>query len=157
MCIRDRAISAWAPALALAALLDAARRTSPRLGVAAAAAAVAVVLPSIAPSLRVEDPGTPARAALAAVVAPGDAVVVHPDWFWPVTSWDLRAPRDEPVPPVVDGIDGNRFVHGDAPFTGRIWVVNPTSYPLDVDGLRACGELAPPPGDWLVRCYEAPG
>jgi hypothetical protein len=153
---RSLAISAWAPAFALAALLDAARRSSARNAIVTGTAVVAVVAPSILPALSVEDPGTPARAALAAVVAPGDGVVVHPDWFWPVTSWDLRAPRTEPVPLVLDHIDGNRFVHGDAPFTGRVWVINPTSYPLAVDDLEPCGVLAPPPGDWIVRCFLAP-
>jgi hypothetical protein len=150
---RSLAISAWAPALALAALVEMGGRSRPAARVVAVALLGAILVPSVLPAIDVEDSGTSARELLGTVVEPGDAVVVRPDWFWPLMAWERDAARHEPVPNAVAALGGSASIDGDAPFTGVVWLLHPRSYPYDVEGLTPCGEWSPPPGDWLLRCY----
>ncbi len=155
---RTLAFAAWAPPLALAALIERARRFSPAVGIGAVALVVVLVVPSVRPAITYEEGSTPARKALAEAVAPGDAVAVHPDWLWPLAGWDLGAPRDPAVPTELAGLDAFVFVVGDQPFDGRVWVLQPDTYAMPLDTLVPCaGVDARHQGDYLLGCYTVPG
>jgi hypothetical protein len=152
---RTIAFAAWGPVLALAACIEAARRLDPRAGLAAVAGVVIVVVPSVGPAATIEET-LAGRPELTELARPGDAIVVHPRWLWPLMAWDHGATADEPRPAELDSLDGLDafvFVLGDEPFSGRVWLYHPRSYPLELDGLDPCG----PPlvvGDVSIDCYD---
>lgn len=162
---RTLAFSAWAIPVALAAAVELARRRSEVLGLTAAVPLVALSLLSLGAAVTYEEDSTPARDVLVAEVEQGDAVIVHPRWLWPLAVVDLDTAYDREifpdigeaveVPAVLEPIDGYVDIVGNAPFTGRVWLLLPNTYFLDPEGLRTCVEQPPPPGgDYLVQCFE---
>ena len=164
---RTLAFGAWAAPLALAAVVERARRASIPLGLAAAALVAVLVAGSIAPAMRYQEGSTGARETLASQIRPGDAVAVHPSWLWPLAAWDLGAPRTSAaLPGSLQGLDAFVFVVGGpggddggaaAAFDGRVWVVQPNTYALDTGALVPCGTAYPVEGDYVLSCYESPG
>ena len=154
---RTLAFAAWAPPLALAALVERARRFSVPVAAGVVLLVGVLVVPSIGPAIRYEESSVPARQALRAAVAPGDAVAVHPSWLWPLAGWDLGAPRDPAVPTELADLDAFVFVVGDQPFDGRVWVLQPDTYALPLGSLVPCdGVEALHRGDYLLSCYVTP-
>ena len=154
---RTLAFAAWAPPLAFAAIIERARRASMPIAVVVAVLIGLVVVPSIGPAIGYQEESAGARRALAADVRPGDAVVVHPEWLWPLVGWDLGAPRAGEVPSELEDLDAFVFVVGDAPFDGRVWVLQPDSYAMATPGLAPClGVDRRGIGDYLLDCYTTP-
>lgn len=162
---RALAYSAWAVPVALAAVVEVTRRRSEILGLAVAVSLGGLSLLSLRVAVTYEEDSTPARDLLAASVEPGDAVIVHPRWLWPLAVVDLGTAHDREtfpdmdetveVPAALSQIDGYVDVVGDAPFTGRAWALLPDTYGLDPTGLRPCVEQPPPPdGSYVLRCLE---
>lgn len=156
---RSLSIIGWGPVVAVAALVaPALRAPSPvvRLGVPVAVAAL--VLPSTVEVLRFEELSAPVRDRLGEVVAPGDAVGVHPAFLAPMVQWDLEL---GPEPPTVDGFDGDAVDVWASPVAGalrpggRLWLVVPESYGTPPVDLPTCaGVDIRPGGDLTLRCYE---
>jgi hypothetical protein len=154
---RTLAFAAWAPPVALAAIVERTRRVSTPVALAGAMLVAILVVPSIVPAITFEETSVVPRRALLAEVRPGDAVAVHPTWFWPMISWDLRVAPADSVPAGLADLDASVVVVGDAPFGGRVWTLEPDTYSM------ATGALVPCPGieprhleDFVLACYEVP-
>ncbi len=149
----------WGVPLALAALIDLARRRSALMGTLAAAAVLLVLVRSLPVALTFEEDTAAGVAAVAADVAPGDAVVVSPKWLSPLVIWNDAAPRQPVVPGAVarlaDG--GFAYVKPGARFDGRIWILASDVYPVHPSGVTRCPGHTPVGQDYTFTCYQLPG
>jgi uncharacterized membrane protein len=154
---RTLAFGAWAPLVALAALVEQAARRWRVLGIASALIIIELM----------------AGSAISAVVAPteeygalqrvdrlgrvGDAVAVTPKWFRPLIDWNLGVHGPGAGEPLSNRFlrarDGYAFVLGPARWDGRVWLVEKISYFNDVSGVPRC-EPDWHDTDWRVFCLE---
>lgn len=152
---RTLAFGAWAPPLALAAIIERTRRVSAPVALAGVLLVAVLVVPSIAPAITYEESSVVSRRALIADVRPGDAVAVNPTWLWPVVTWDLGPSPEAPVPDELAGLDASVLVVGDAPFGGRVWVLEPDTYAMATGGLVPCDDVEPRHlADFVLACYR---
>lgn len=155
---RTFAWAAWAPMLAVGALVTTAWKRSLLVGGLTTVVVVLVLARTVPLSLTYEEPSVPVRQALASRLAPGDTVVVHPRWLAPLAIWDLDAPHQVSGPAVLGGLDAFVYVVGGGEPTGRVWTVQPDGYALHDQPLVACpGAEAPEHlGEYLLACRQLP-
>jgi len=154
---RTLAVGAWALPVAFAAVIDAVARRWVPAGVVAAALVLVLVAPSLSTAVSYEEGSAPALAELGAVVVPGDAVAVHPPWLAPLVQWRLGLPADAAAPAPLEGLDAYVAVTPGESFAGRVWVLQPDTYALDVGGLTPCPtQPTAMGGDYLLACYFVP-
>jgi hypothetical protein len=155
---RALAPSAWAVSLALAAVIELARRRSAMLAGLAVAAVGLVLVRSLPLALTFEEDTAPAVAAVAAAVRPGDAVVVSPDWLAPLVEWNDGAPPHPQVPSQLARLAAGNYVYvaPGAPFDGRLWVLSSNVYPMHPSGATRCPGHTPVGPDYTFTCYELP-
>jgi hypothetical protein len=151
------AVSVWAVPVLLAALIEGARRHSDRLGRVVGAVVAVMVLTSISGSVAVDDGSAPGLAVLRSSVRPGDAVAIYPDYLWTLAYWELGAPPKPSVPTELADLHAYAYVTPGAPFTGRVWVLEPKIYRADLPGWSRCPSPEPAGGVYDVRCYERSG
>jgi len=153
---RTLTLASWAPVLALAALLDAARRRWTTVGrVVAIAVPVFVLLASATFLADKTWDYDLSISELERVAQPGDVVAVRPARYGTLAAWRFDVHGSRPTRPVtVDGIaDADaRQVLG-ARRTGRIWILTPLGSATTFAGYRSC---APPWSDGVttVICRE---
>jgi hypothetical protein len=144
---RTLAFAVWAPLLALAVLVDRATRRSAPLGLAMGAICLLVVAPSTANVLALRPP--PEQAALLhlrAVVRPGDAVTMQPQFLQPLATWYLGLEwlpdgRVEQLPGLDENVAGagrTGVVVRGAPWSGRTWILVEDQFPDPAPGWPSC-------------------
>jgi hypothetical protein len=148
---RTLAFAAWAPLVALAAVVDAAVRRWRLLGIASLLIIIELVAgPGAAAVAATEESGALHRVDRLALS--GDAVGITPQWLRPLIDWNLgvHGPGVRPRLPnsFLRARDGYAFVLGPAPWDGRLWLIEPISYNNDVSGVPRC---AP---DWHDDVYR---
>jgi uncharacterized membrane protein len=155
---RTLAFAAWAPMLALAAVIDTALERSRPMGIAVGALVAVAMVPSTLDAVRPSQPGPAAVLSHTAAVAhDGDVVGIHPDWLGPLVRWRLGVARPGiEHPRRRAGLDADLLLLGDAPATGRIWLIEPTVYDAHTPGLRACAQPWERDG-YRVLCLAAFG
>ncbi len=156
---RALAPSAWGIPLVLAALFERARRHSPLAVVLVVAVLFITSYQSIGPALAYEEGAGPGVVAVAAHVQPGDAVLVYPHWLWPLVVWSDGAPRFQTIPAALAPLSWDAYIYVEpgAPFDGRVWIFEPTSYRSPTTGLTRCPGRTPVGGDYTLTCYQVPG
>jgi hypothetical protein len=123
---RTFTLMAWAPAVAVAFLVDAVARRQRVLGAVLALAAVAFLVPdAVAVATTSSGPTAPLNA-LDGRVRPGDVVAVRPASKAPELEWSLAVRRDTTGRPVeVSGLPRTFALRmGTAPVTGRVWYLD---------------------------------
>ncbi len=103
-----------------------------------------------------EGTGTPALAARDAV-QPGDGLLVHPNWLWPLAWWNLDTDRGSDLPPAMADVDGWYWVRPGAEPTGRTWVLEPISYHLDTSRWPSCAPFEQVGDEWELGCVVTGG
>jgi uncharacterized membrane protein len=156
---RTLAASAWAVPVVLASLVAWLWGQRMVLGVAVAVLVVVMTLRSLPRAVDYDEGTSAAVARGLASVPPGDGLMVHPRWWWPLATWNgagggIRG--DEP-PTVLNGVDGWYWVRPGAEPTGRTWVLGPASYRLDTSRWPSCGPLEPLGDDWELSCVVTGG
>jgi hypothetical protein len=153
---RTLAFAAWSVPLALAAVVDRARRHSGPALLAALAMLFIVVVPSVVPSIGYHEDSSGVLRAAQHAVQPGDAVAVYPSWLSPLAIWNLDADRHSPGPGALAGRGAFVFVRGDKAFDGRVWLIEPDSYAMSTTGLRPCADQPHLSGTYVLTCFEVP-
>jgi hypothetical protein len=150
------AYTAWAPMLALAAVVDVAVKRWRLIGVATAGLVALVVLPSTAHALahpQVVPPSWgPEVRALERSVRPGDAIA-GPSWLVQPVEWYFGRPADPAAPPSRLPANPYTFVPRPGPSTGRVWTMN-TGDLLPSLGFRPCGPARHFPDGSNVQCFQ---
>jgi uncharacterized membrane protein len=154
---RTLAVASWAPPVALATLPDAASRRWPPLGIATGALLAVLVVPSTVPALHDRPPPAAALTRVQHVATAGDGVGVRPPWLGPLVRWHLgvRRPGEE-RPLVVPGLDADVLALAGAPWTGRLWLIEPTNYHASPGPSRPCAAPWSEHG-YRLRCLQFPG
>jgi hypothetical protein len=152
---RSLAFLSWAPLLALAAVVEAALRRWSALGVAAAAGAAVLLLPSTLSAVPGKEPAPAAVLGhLRQVAHDGDAVAIHPPWLRPLTHWYFSVKRPGPEGALdIPRLEADTIVLGSGPWSGRVWLVEPTSYTTPDSGLRTCAPTWTS-SDYRLLCLE---
>jgi hypothetical protein len=153
---RTLAFASWGPLLALAAIVDWARRRWTVLGVGAAVAVAVLIVPSVvAAPWRGPAEHEAAFDHAAAHARIGDAVAVHPAWLRPLVAWRLGVEPEGPSSSIrlPRTLSGAARVRGER-WTGRVWLIEPVTYLADTTGFRSCGPAAVQ-GAYRVRCLDA--
>jgi hypothetical protein len=150
------AYTAWAPMVALAALVDGALKRWRLLGVAVLGLVALVVLPSTAHALdhpqAVAPSWGPEVQALARSARPGDAIA-GPSWLVQPVEWYFGQPADSAAPTSRLAQYPYVFVPRPGPATGRVWAMNTGGLPA-VLGLQPCGPVRYYPDGAHVQCFE---
>jgi hypothetical protein len=153
---RALAFASWGPLLAVAAVVDVSLHRWLPSGLAVLALAAFVVLPSTAHSLRTSQGAAPVSSAqmhvLDRVVQPGDTV--RGSWrLEQAVNWTFgRTPGPESVPshkPVIP----YAFVPRPAHATGRTWIVDSPSDPIDAPGVPCAAPRRLPDGS-RISCVQ---
>ena len=153
---RTLAFASWGPLVALAAIVDWARRRWRVLGAAAAVAVAVLIVPSVvAAPWRGPAEHEAAFDLAEARARAGDAVAVHPGWLRPLVAWRAGVAPDRPSSVIrlprtlyaAGRVQGERW-------TGRVWLIEPVTYLADTTGFRPCGPSAIE-GAYRVRCLDA--
>lgn len=150
---RTLAGSAWVAPVALAALVTTLWERRVALGVSAAVIVVAITARSSLRAVTFDEGASTAVRLGVAAVAPGDGLFVHPNWWWPLATWN-GATGDRvgaPPPAALDGADGWYWVRPGAHATGRTWILRPPSYDFDTARWPGCGTVDLGE-DWVVDC-----
>jgi hypothetical protein len=137
---RTLTLGAWAPLLALAALLDWLLSGSARLGVAALVLLSVIMLPASLGVITSRSGPTGALRRLESVAQSGDVVAVRSARKVPELEWSLGVRGSEPWRPVaVPGIPkvAGLALGSGAP-TGRVWVLDWNSRLRTADGYERC-------------------
>ncbi len=141
---RTLAFAAWAPLLAIAALVDAAARRWRVLGFAALVLVAAVALPSTAQGVQRSglDSVDATNAHLLAVVRPGDVVLIRPQWMRSLIEWNLAVLRPGgehvvAVPRPVPAADSFAIRLAGHP-SGRVWLIEADGNRVTVPGAPQC-------------------
>jgi hypothetical protein len=151
---RTLAFAAWAPLLAISAVLDEVLRRWRLAGVAAVALVAAVVLGSTVDG--VERPGLDAVdttvAHIASVVRPGDEVAIRPVWMQSLIEWNIGVRRGgaHAVRPPLPGTFA--LALGGTP-TGRVWLVEADGDLQPIVGDASCGRPWSD-GSTHIRCVR---
>jgi hypothetical protein len=159
---RSLAFAAWAPVVAVAALVgrcveDRPPWLSARVGAVGAIAVSVLAVGSVGAAASYEESSTAARQYVRSVAQPGDTLMTHPAFLGPMLRWDH---------PIVDGGVGgvsleddtwSGVVVGAAP-TGRTWVVVPDTYAYRPPaGLRTCPDHDRyAVSEYAVYCFDGP-
>jgi hypothetical protein len=150
------AYTAWAPMLALAAIVEVAARRWRPLGLVAAGVVALVVLPSTAHAIdhpQVVPPSWgPQVAALKRVVRPGDAVAGQ-SWLVQPVEWYFGQPADLESPTSRLPMFPYSFVPRPGPPTGRVWAVD-TSQLFPALGFLPCGPPRRLADGSELRCFQ---
>lgn len=150
---RALAFGAWAPLVALAALVDRAMSRSRVVGAGAGLLVAVLVLPStVAAAHPVQADQSRAFLAVRAEARSGDEVVTTPAFLWPLPAWYFGV-RWDPDGRSVDRPDlqAQGTVIGGGHPSGRVWLIVSTSYRAETGGLPQCA--APQRlGDFVVYC-----
>ncbi len=155
---RALAFVAWAPLLALASVVDVARRRSRTVGAAVVALLALVMLPSsFHAAAPVPAPHAAAFARVRGLARPGDEVVMTPAFLWTMPAWYFGVtwwPHGSVVARPDLSAQGT-VIGGGAP-TGRVWLIVSTAYAAHTGGLPSC--MPPERLDgFVVYClHEAP-
>lgn len=150
---RSLAGSAWAAPVALAALVTWLWRRRVALGVSAVVLVAAVSARSLARAVTFDEGASSAVRLAVAAVEPGDGLLVHPGWWWPLAAWNGTGGdrAGEPPPAALRNADGWYWERpGDGP-TGRTWVLRPSSYAFDTSRWPGCGSVDLGE-EWAVDC-----
>jgi hypothetical protein len=155
---RTLAFLSWAPLLALAAVVEHALRRARVVGLAAAVGVGVLLVPSTVATLSGQEPASAAvLARVERVARPGDAVAVHPTWLRPLTHWYISARRPGPARSMcIEGLSADTLVLGAAPWSGRVWLVEPVTYETPQTRLRSCGKTWQQSGYRLVCLQVGP-
>ena len=154
---RTVTVAAWAPAVAIAVLLDAVFRRSHVVGVAVAIGAFALVVPGTLVFLGRTWEYDASIEHLQAVARPGDVVAAVPAWYGPLIEWRIAEPDTGGVHAItVSGLgDAEAVVLGARATNHRAWVL---SFSGDHQRFLAFARCAP---DWTdgvttVSCLRLP-
>lgn len=149
---RTLACGAWAPLVALAALVEQAAR---RWRLAGVAIAVIIIEVMAGPAVAAVVSPPEEYGALRHVdryARPGDAVAIAPEWFRPLIDWNLGVRGRGAGQPLSSRFlrshRGYAFVLGASRWDGRVWLVQKISYARDISGVPRC---AP---DWHDKDYR---
>jgi hypothetical protein len=153
---RTLAVSAWAPPVALAAIVDRSRKLWAPVAGVVVLATMLLVFPSVRPALGYDDDSLTAIRAIRDRAQAGDAVAVHPQRFAPLAQWNLGGPQRSDPPDAIRDLDAFVYVLGDQPFDGTVWVLQPDTYALPTGDLVPCGQPPLGIGDYVVACYRTP-
>ena len=154
---RTLAASSWAVPAALAALMVAAWRRRVALGVAVASVLVALCLRSMSTATSYDEHSSAALVAVGSALSPGDTVLVHPGWMWPLAWWNLETDQIGRSHPGVAGLEGWAWAVRGSAANGRVWIVRPDTYRLDLERFSSCGATRTLPGGWLLDCVVTGG
>jgi len=152
---RTLAFAAWAPLLAIAAVLDVLLHRRRLAGIAATALVAAIVVGSTVQG--VERPGLDAVdttiAHLTSVVRPGDVLAISPAWMRSLIEWNVEVRRGaaRAVRPPLAGtsalvLDGTR--------TGRVWLIESDGDLRSAVGDASCARPWRD-GSTRIRCVRA--
>jgi hypothetical protein len=154
---RTLAASAWAVPVAWAALVQWTFRRWVPVGVAVAALLAVMTLRSVPTAIDFDEGYDQPVATAVAQVQPGDGLLVHPYWLWPLAWWNGTPGRGEPAPPSMEGVDGRYWLWPGAGSTGRTWVVEPKVYRLDTSGWEMCSDWRELSDEWELGCVVTGG
>jgi hypothetical protein len=139
---RTFTLMAWAPALAIAWLVERLLRDHRVVGALAAATAVTVMVPGVLNVATHRTGPTVPLTALEHRIEPGDVVAVRPAAKAPELQWSLAVRGNERVSRVeVAGLPKTYAVRvGTAPATGRVWYLDwrAHKWPLVATGAAPC-------------------
>jgi len=123
---RTFTLMAWAPAVAIAFLVDALFARQRVVGVVLVAVALTLLVPDALTTATARTGPTAPLDALARRVQPGDVVAVRPASKAPELQWSLAVRSGVPGTPVeVAGLPRSFALRiGDAPSTGRVWYLD---------------------------------
>jgi len=123
---RTFTLMAWAPAVAIAFLIDAVMRRQRVLGAVLAVATVALLVPDAVTVTTASSGPTAPLNALDARIRPGDVVAVRPASKAPELEWSLAVRHDTTGHRVeVNGLPSTFALRmGTAPATGRVWYLD---------------------------------
>ncbi len=142
---RTLAFGAWAPLVALAALVDQAARRRCLLGIASAAIIIELMAgPAIAAVVApTEEYGALHR--VDRLVRAGDAVAITPQWLSPLIDWNLGvhgpSARHRLANRFLRAREGYAFVLGAARWDGQVWLVEKIEkikHHNDLSGVPRC-------------------
>jgi hypothetical protein len=146
---RTLAFGAWAPVVAVAALVavliepapgDTVLR-SPAVRGVGLVVVLALAVPSVRPAATYEEDSAPARRWMIDHVEPGDVVAVHPRFLGPMVAWDHGVRGGAPVTGLEEDDVWTASVPGAAP-TGRAWVLVPDTYTYAAPvGWQPCADV----------------
>jgi hypothetical protein len=146
---------AWAPALALGALIGVASTWRPVAGAAVAALLVVLVVPYIGPTMSKDENLGPMIAAVSADRRDGDGVAIRQAALGHVFQWYLGVVDGLPEHALhLDVPDSRAFVFGRHAWNGRVWLAEAVNAkPVTIHGASSC---APPRtvGAYHVRCIQ---
>jgi len=155
---RTLSASAWAAPVAVVALIAWLAQRWRSLAIASVVLVAVIAARSLQLTLSYEEDTGPAMAAMDDLVEPGDGVVIHPDWLWPAGFTALGLSRTPTALPGVEAREAFTAIVPGAPFTGRVWEINPDSYgaPLPA-GWASCREpVGHQPAGWHIGCRVPP-
>ena len=154
---RTLAASAWALPVAWAGLVQWCWRRWAPVAVVLGSIMALVTIRSIPVAVGFDEGYSQAVTTAVEAVEPGDALLVHPYWLWPLASWNgMDGPGGEPPPPL-DGVDGRYWQRPGAEPTGRTWVVEPKTYRFDRKEWPSCGEWTSVGEEWELGCVVVGG
>lgn len=150
--------AAWSAPVALAALVTWLWQRRAALGIAAAVLLVAVTARSLVRAVTYDEGASAAVDRAVAAVEPGDGLLVHPHWWWPLAVWNgAEGDRFGAAPPTaLQDAEGWYWARPGALPTGRTWVLRPSSYGFDTSRWLACGSVDLGEG-WIVECVTTGG
>ncbi len=154
---RTLAASAWAIPVAWAALVEWTVRRWVPIGVVLAGILAVIVLRSVPTAIRFDEGYERPVATAVAQVQPGDGLLVHPYWLWPLAWWNDTPGRGDAPPPAMEGVDGRYWLWPGAQPTGRTWVVEPKVYRLDTSRWQMCSEWQELSDEWELGCVVTGG
>jgi len=134
------AFSAWAPLVAIAALVELATARRVILGVAAGIAACVLVLPVGVNSPTYRGPAAIAVERLQASTVPGDRIAIRPSWLGHLLQWNLGSRTPVSAAPDERPFVAETFsmVVPGARETGRVWLIEPIDYGQPRPRAEAC-------------------
>ncbi len=138
---RTLTLTAWAPLLAIAMLLDWLLRRERVVGVLAIVALAMLLVPPTITAVSQSSGPDRALRRLEAVACPGDVVAVRSALKAPEVQWTLGVRGHVPWRPVmVAGVTPQvaGLALGGAPPTGRVWVLDWSSRVREADGYTRC-------------------
>jgi hypothetical protein len=154
---RTLTVASWAPAFAIAVLLDVLLRRSRLVGITVVAVMCAIVVPGTLVFLGRTWEYDASIDHLRSVSRRGDVVAVVPAWYGPLVDWRIAIPESGGVRTVrVAGLtDSHAIAIGARTASGRVWVLSFAGDERRFPGFERCGP------DWTdgvtaVSCLRGP-